>query len=342
MWKDVLFGGIALLLTVLLLRLTDKETCRRRWKAVPLLIAVGFLYSTMRNNGYYAFILGILTIAVLNKAIRKEMLILLIAIILLVSGYQHLLFDGLGIKKSRTAEALSIPLQQIARVVAFAEVDLDDENFTILREVFPDIEELKTDYISIISDPVKHENVFESEVFDQDPVRYMKAWGRIGIQHPRAYVEAFLLQNYGYWYPDVDYTIVYPRLRENELGLEASKTFASLRENLLSMHEELSKRQPTAVLYSAGLVVWILVLSCIILALKGYKEKAEMIAVPLALWLTTLASPVFCEYRYIYGMVTSMPMFVCMAIMLQNKNGVKKDKHARKRGEDNPAPVLTA
>ena len=320
MWKDVLFGGTAVLLSILLLRLTDKETDRQKRKAIPALLVVGFLYSTIRNNGFYAFIIGILVIALLNKRIRKELLIVLVGVILLVSGYQHLLFDGLGVKKSRTAEALSVPLQQIARVVTFAEVDLSDENFTILQEVFPDIEELKTDYISIISDPVKHENVFESEVFDKDPVRYLKAWGRIGLQHPRAYLEAFLLQNYGYWYPDVDYTIVYPRLRENELGIEANKTFAPLRENLLYMHEELSKRQPTAVLYSVGLVVWVLMISGLVLILKGYKEKAEVIAVPMALWLTTLASPVFCEYRYIYGVITSVPLFLCLAIQLSSKN----------------------
>ena len=49
------------------------------------------------------------------------------------------------------------------------------------------------------------------------------------------------------------------------------------------------------------------------------------------LWLTNLASPVWCEYRYIYGMFTTMPIFLFAVTSLLNS---EKDK-SLKNGEKN-------
>ena len=319
MWKDVLFGGLSLLLSILLL---DQISGRSKftWQNFLILLAVSFLFSTMRNNGYYAFILGMTGMIVFDKRSRKTAGILLAAVVILVSAYHHVLFDIMGVKKSRTAEALSVPIQQIARVVIFSDVDLEDENFTILREVFPDIEELREDYIPIISDGVKHENVFESEIFDTNPMRYARAWASIGLQHPRAYMEAFLLQNYGYWYPDVDYTIIYPGLRENDLGLHTVESLEPLRASLRELTYELSKNQPTAILYSVGLIAWILLFCGTALFLKGFRRECIPMMILAGLWITTLASPVFCEYRYIYGLATCAPLYVMLALEGEKTN----------------------
>ena len=314
MLKDVLFGGLTLLLIILLLEMFCG--LEKRWRKFPLLLLVAFLFSTMRNNGYYAFILGAGAMFLLCRKHRKMLFVLLVALISLVTVYHHILFDVLEIKKSRTAEALSVPLQQIARTIVYADVDLEDESFLVLQEVFPDIEELRADYISVISDGVKHENVFESEVFDADPVRYLRAWARVGIQYPKAYIEAFLLQNYGYWYPDIDYPIIYPRLYDNELGLEANYQFTALRENMIKWNAIISRMEPTSVLYSVGLMVWLMLLSGTVLLLKKQYAVCYPLLLLFALWLTTLASPVYCEYRYIYGLIICVPLYLALAVML--------------------------
>ena len=41
-----------------------------------------------------------------------------------------------------------------------------------------------------------------------------------------------------------------------------------------------------------------------------------MFVVLFALWLTTLASPVYCEYRYIYGLIICVPLYLALAVML--------------------------
>ena len=38
------------------------------------------------------------------------------------------------------------------------------------------------------------------------------------------------------------------------------------------------------------------------------------------LWLTTLASPVYCEYRYMYGFVVCVPLFMGLALGTKNLN----------------------
>ncbi len=315
MWKDVLFGASSLLLIIFLDELVSGQS-KPGWRTFFKILVAAWFFATLRNNGYYGLVIGLILMAAMNKKYRRLLLLLLLCVVLLVSSFHHILFDICGIKKTRTAMMLSVPLQQVARVVKYGNPDLEDENFKVMREVFPDLEELKEDYLPVMSDPVVHPNVFDSEVFDENPIRYMKVWFKIGLHHPRIYVEAFLLQCYGYWYPDVDNILVYPKLRENEIGLEANTRFAALRENLLEMHSDFSRKQPVSALYSLGLQVWLLAISGTLLLLKGEKRRCGPIFILFGLWLTILDGPLYGEYRYLYGLVVCVPYYLGLAVSL--------------------------
>ena len=49
-----------------------------------------------------------------------------------------------------------------------------------------------------------------------------------------------------------------------------------------------------------------------------------------ALWLTTLASPVWCEYRYIYSIFTTLPITTILTISLANTNNDDYNKKSAK------------
>ena len=168
-----------------------------------------------------------------NAAIIPQGLAILgVLTVLLVSGYQGLLYNVLGIGRSSVGEALSVPLQQIARTVKIHGVDRDNGDFQILEEVLPNIEQLGEKYNSGISDPVKEGDTFRSREFQKDPLRYGRSWLRLGLRYPNTYIDAALLQSYGYWYPDLDYFNVTPIIVKNDMGLEQNQRFAGLREKL--------------------------------------------------------------------------------------------------------------
>ena len=299
MVKDVIFGAIALLLVLALTEEANQIRENRDANRGSLfgLIILAFLFSVWRNNRW------------------KRYLITLVAVLLLVAGYKYLIFNILGAEKSRTAEALSVPLQQIARTMKlYGEEELSSDEVQILREVFPEIEELGSLYKSHISDPVKAIGVFESEVFDSDPARYANAWMKLGLRHPRTYIDAFLLQCYGYFYPDLDVGGILEYLPNYYLDEPWSEQFSALRSRLHNTYGSFVSLQPTAIFYSIGFAGWVLLFSAGVYYVKGIGRLASPLLLLLGYWLTLLLSPVFCEFRYAYCLVLCAPVSLALSL----------------------------
>lgn len=319
-WKDVIHGAISLgLMLLLVYGAMERDSGKESFFCCAGIVALGFLFCTFRNNGWHAFLLGFPLYILSNRKNWKRLTAVFVLTVLLVAGYNHLLFDVLGIKKSASGEALSVPLQQIARTANQNPEEIYSDDFVVLSEVFSDVEALGDKYCSYISDPVKASDTFLSDEFDKDPVKYLKAWAKIGLRHPVTYVEAFLLQNYGYWYPNVDYWIVHNTIEANELGLEHREDRFAMRHELGMLTKDLAKELPSSILYSLGLMVWLIIISAVILLLKGQGRLASPLWIMAMLWLTTLASPVYCEYRYLYGLVVSVPLFLGLALGVRTK-----------------------
>lgn len=323
MWKDVVHGAATLLFVLLLIRegLSGPGEERKAGMLRSLaLVAAAFFFCTLRNNGWYAFLLGFPVYIVLLRRSWKRLGLVFLSVLLLVSGYNHLIFDVMGIKKSASAEVLSVPLQQIARVVKLNPEELQSREFAEIEDMFIEPEGLGERYRSYISDPVKAPESFRSELFAQTPGRFVKSWIGLGLRHPVTYVEAFLLQCYGYWYPDVSYWTAHNAIEDNELGLSQREENFSMRHQLSMLHQDLSEKLPTAFVYSLGLMAWLLLICVVLLCLKGWGRLAAPTVILAMFWLTTLASPVYCEYRYLYGFVLCVPVYLGLAAGLGKKD----------------------
>ena len=310
MWKDIPFAAITLLLCVeLIWELNSKEAeCRfTRWVRI---ILFSFLFCTLRNNGFFAFLLGfpllILTADIKRKQLSRCYMITILAFV----GY-CLVLNVMQIPNTETREMLSVPVQQIARTVRDRRDTLTEEDYSVLSEVFDDFDEIGQRYNPRLSDPVK--DTFISDVFDANPIRYAIIWAKLAIRNPGSYLTAFLMQSYGYWYPDAEYWLIAPQIDENSYGLGHLPERSWLREKLETMHYRLAGIYPTAVFYRIGSYLWILVLSITILWLSGNRKMAAPTCPLMILWLTNLASPVHAEFRYGYAMVVCMPLFAVLA-----------------------------
>ena len=316
MWKDVFYAAVTLGFMMLLVWQGCCVQVKNRLVYTAALVLAAFCFCLFRNNGWYAFLLGFPLYILCNRRNWKSLCAVFAVVVLLVSAYNHIIFDVMGISKSAAGEMLSVPLQQIARTVKNDPEVINDEDAEVLWELFPELDKLGEIYSPHISDPVKSAEVFNSWAFDSDPMKYLASWAKIGLKHPVSYVEAFLLQCYGYWYPDVEYWIIHNDIEENQLGLEMRPESIGTRFEMSMLARDISQSEPTAILFSLGLMVWLMIIAAALLVLKGRGRTASPIFILAGLWLTTLASPVYCEYRYMYSFVVCVPLFLGLAIGL--------------------------
>ena len=191
----------------------------------------------------------------------------------------------------------------------------------VLHEVVPRMERLGEAYGPLSSDNIKSGGVFDSAAFARSPGRYLKAWAGLGLRYPTIYMDAFLLEGFGYWYPDVEYWNIQPLAYDLDFGVHRNTALAPLQEKLIFIHNTLAEERPSAILYSPALPFWVLIVSAAILCLKKQSRQASPLFLLAALWVTTLDSPVFCEYRYVYSLVVCAPFFLALSLCLPARTG---------------------
>ena len=152
MWKDVPFGGAVLVLVVAMFRVVRNVGNSRRLNFVVLFIG-GISTCIFRSNGLYAMLAAFLVLALFFRKRCKELLIPWISC--LVIGY---ILTGpaltvLGVDNVNFIEGLSVPLQQVARVITNGG-ELTEEEIREIDTIL-NIEEVPTEYDPQCVDHIK-------------------------------------------------------------------------------------------------------------------------------------------------------------------------------------------
>lgn len=287
-----------------------------------ILFIIGVLIMLFfRNNGIYVYLFCIPFIIIIMKNKRIMMSILTISIACFYFIIKGPVFDYFNVEKPTTVEAFSIPLQQIARVIASdKEIDVKDEMY--LRGLFKDYDKVATEYKPYISDPIKRQT--KDDILSNDKEKFIKTYLNLFTKYPNIYFESYFSQTLGYWYPDVIY---------RSTGGETSSIFES--ENVYCdpltpewynqlISSVVSRKIPLSnFIWSLGLQFIILLISFTITMYLGNK-KYLLCYVPLfGLWLSMMvATPVFCELRYVYGLFTCAPFMLVLPFII---NGTKEE-----------------
>ncbi len=322
MWKDIPFAVIMLLFTIIMTKMaTEKEQFFSRRRNLILTTIVMILVVLFRNNGIYVlFLMFPFAIAFFKKHYKK--IILIFAITFLVYFlWKSVVFRIFNIEDGSIREALSIPLQQIARTVRDHEDILTDKEKDEISKFFieDNIGEL---YSSRLSDPVKSN--FDDEYFKENKMDFIKLWIGIFFKHPLTYVESFLCNSYGYWYPEASNWIVAKGI-SSAYVVDGIYTDRIIDTELLKVFDFYIERRDIPILSmfcSIGFAFWLMLIS---LTYCIYIKRYNLIIVfipMLALWLTNLASPVFCEFRYIYSLFTSLPILLTVYMVKDNNVSV--------------------
>lgn len=323
LWRDVMFGGsFVIILISLYAFVSSKEKIKVRY---ILLFITGILMMLFfRNNGIYVYLFMIPFMIIVLKKKRLLISILCFAIACFYFVIKGPIFDYFNIQKTTSVEAFSIPLQQMARVVASGrEVSGNDREY--LEKLF-DYDKITTSYKNCISDPIK--NITNNEILSNDKGSFFKTYISLFLKHPNVYVEAYFLQTLGYWYPDVIYWATAGESQSifKEENVYSDPLTSEWYNNIIDITT--SRKIPLCnIIWSVALSFILLLISSFVMVYRGNK-KYLLCYVPLyGLWLSiVVATPVFCELRYVYGLFTCVPVVMALPFII-NRKYVKESKN---------------
>ena len=326
-WKDVIFAGCVTLFTascirILLLDAKERPGFSTLLSAFFPYVIAGFCICLLRSNGLYAFLVSVPFLLFVFRERWKHLLPSTVLVLVLALFIRYPCMQIYEIEQADFAESCSIPLQQMARVVAKGETLTEDQTARLSQ--FISIEEIPSAYDEHVSDPIKY-LVRETGItyLEENKGEFFSLWFSIGLEHPKTYFDAFVAQTYGYWYPDAYSDVgladgIYP----NDFGLSWSPILKG--SIIVKIKELLFKFQQLipvyGLLWSIGAAFWVILICVGICFCRGNSSMAVLSIFPIALVLTlTLAVPVAVEFRYAYPLIYALPLYLLAPYIRANR-----------------------
>ena len=254
----------------------------------------------------------------------------LLTLVLMIKGPVMNHFD---VKQPDFIESISIPLQQVGRVIATGQ-ELTPEQKDLVNKIMNSshVPELYTEYISDnMKELVRAGN---PEYLVEHKGEYLKLWIELGLKYPDIFLDAYVAQTRGYYSPSAVYSVAeVDGIIDNDTGLYREyllrgKIIVKLREILIKLQEMIPLYGS---LWSMGSLFWgtLLFLGLAIsryhkLTLKTHMNFLDLITI----WIPNIAvigtlliaTPVAIEFRYAYNLAYCIPLY--FAVMLTHS---KKD-----------------
>lgn len=312
-WKDVIFA-LFVLLNILFLFRCLKKIGNQIFNYFTLFISCMGV-CLFRSNGFFAFVLTVACFLVLWKFKEKAISAIMIFSIILSFGMKTVLLDYMEISSADTIESLSIPAQQISRVIINCD-DFTDEEMALLTQIV-DVDKVPETYLSWVSDPIKNlvRASGNQELISQNKWQYAKLYISVGLRHPVWYMKAWIDQTEGYWNSGYSYYKWARGIIDNDIELKqtiASENANDIIAGYFWSFETLNGFQP---LISIGLYVWI---NLLMLAISIFRrDKAGAISTVLITAIVAsllIATPVYAELRYIYAVFCALPSIILIVL----------------------------
>ena len=320
LWKDPLFSCCLILVVTML---ADAVMGKGSWSSALRLLVFGALalgVMLLRNNGLYicaALFVVLAIVATLSRLGRIAPLEpaprlaasfgLALVICLVITGP---VYSAIGVVPSEAVESVGIPLAQMARVAAL-DGDMTESDRSYMNELLP-LDRYKEVYRPSFIDPLKWNEDFNAEHLEDG---FWTHWASMLSRNPSIYYEAWELQTFGFWAPNV---IGADNLPENFLmgapynlmadtGASAGVAFRNL---LASFGDGVDAAIGlNAWSISGAVVFWLLVFSAVLLVSRG-RPRFALPLLPFLLLYGTLfiASPIWYWPRYIVAAQFGLPV----------------------------------
>lgn len=320
MWKDVPFAMSITLLTIGLIELiSNKEEFFSSKMKMSMFSLILLLTMVFRNNGLYVILILFVVLAIVYRKNILKMLAIFLVPLIIYFVYTGPVFNALGIKSGSIVEALSVPLQQMARISKFRLDELTQEEKDEIYSYIP-VDNLGELYNPRLSDPVKSKA--NADYISDNKIEFVKSYFKFAFKYPKETIDALLYNSYGYYYPEASNWIVMTGVSSNNDEVPVSDTSKVNLIYVKGMNLLIRLDIPIVNLaFSIGFNMWLVfALIAYLIDKKMYSNIVVCIPI-LGVWVTVLASPVYCEYRYVYSLFTSMPVLMSTAFIRRNNNG---------------------
>lgn len=312
MWKDVPFGGAAAVLVASVYRIL--KGIGKNQKLNYAIAAFGSLaFCLWRTNGWLALGASFVLCFAFLRRDQKKLLLLWAAALVIGWFLKGPMLNLMNIPQPDTVESLSIPVQQIARVIHDGR-ELTEEEAALLGRIM-DLEEVPELYLWYLSDPIKDEiRSKDVEYFNENLGQYLKLWVQLGLKNPGTYVKAWVDQTKGYWNSGYRHYVTISYLPEDFLGLYKPMENTAFYEGLMQYFYSGHNVPFLEFTVSIGLHVWVLAFLFFACALQGRREA--ILSVPILMVILTLlvATPVYSEFRYAYTVFTTLPLILPVSL----------------------------
>ncbi len=336
-WKDIPFAGIVAVFVCVLIRLDAVlEQCDQIDKtdnigsndsdavkedsdieknvAISLIVGMAVLgmgICLLRSNGWYAFIVltPFLMIHFWNRS-KKAMIAVAVSLIL-AAVVRYPLMNAFHVEQPDFVESLSIPVQQVASVIVNGG-EVDQDSLYEIQKV------VDLTYIDKLYEPTFADNIKElvragdQQYLIDHKLVFFKIYLKLGVRNPAEYLKAFVLQTYGYFYPDREYDVadaegvVSSSLEFRTTPIIGGHVIIKAKEIFIKLGNMIPLY---SVLWCMGAMFWILLTGMSVLIVRGERDKVIYYLPYLLLVMTVLvATPVATEFRYVYFLMYSIPL----------------------------------
>ena len=311
MWKNIPFATGMLVITVMLIDLARDAGCARRlpW-LVGFSVALVAVFLLRSDGPIIALVVAGVALVLARREAWRPLLVALLATLLICGVIRGPVYSAISTPGEMT-EALSVPLQQIARASHDQGQNFTAEQRAFVAAVFEGRTPAQVGalYMPEVSDPVK--NNASNAWIGANKGEFLRGWARLGLAHPRSYLNSFLANSYGYWFPQYRRWVVSPVV-DSALpvpGLtpkRASRTASAILFN--------PRGAPIIGLaWSIGFCFYLYCAAVAALVLTDQRRLLWTLAPLLVVFLVCLASPVSGEYRYAFGYLIALPVVAAVA-----------------------------
>ncbi len=314
-----------------------QATGGRRW---IWFFATGLLVCLLRSNGIFVF-LGTAVLLILSQLFagrkagaessghredglrrffsgqeRQRMYASVAAVLVSYLLWQGPVLHALQVQPPDTIESLTMPVQHL--LCAYARGgNLKPEEVEMLEAVVPlsQIDEYYNPYLFDMTKNYIREHG-DQQVIADNRGAYAKLWLNVGLRNPMLYLEGEIRQTAGYYALHIPHEqILYSEyfMVENPFGIENERKVFSYDASIamgqfLQWFQTLYNR-----VWSLGMNTWLLLFA---LACTLYRGRRAIAFAPCVMLLGSLllATPVYNEFRYAYGVFVALPVLFSVGV----------------------------
>lgn len=339
LWKDPLFSCCLILVVTML---ADAVMGKGSWSSALRLLVFGALalgVMLLRNNGLYicaALFVVLAIVATLSRLGRIAPLEpaprlaasfgLALVICLVITGP---VYSAIGVVPSEAVESVGIPLAQMARVAAL-DGDMTESDRSYMNELLP-LDRYKEVYRPSFIDPLKWNEDFNAEHLEDG---FWTHWASMLSRNPSIFFEAWELQTFGFWAPNVkgadglpeNFLMGAPYNLVADAEASAGVAFRNLLAPLGDSVDVVIGLSAWSI--SGAAVFWLLMFSAVLLVSHG-RARFALPLLPFLLLYGTLfiASPIWYWPRYIVAAQFGLPVVLVVVVcgLLSSESRPKTD-----------------